>query len=178
MLMQTSMSELKVHDHYDRYAKLIDPSALEQLQNATLAPGWIPVELAHAHYAACDRLQLSPEQFAAVGQRVGDRMQNVVLVSLAKKVRDADYDLWQAVGPLQRMWPRIFQGGSVQLSKVGPKEMLLEEKGFSLNQHEYYRRAHEAAVTATYSAVRSNVTAKVLSYNAAQDEMLVHVTWI
>jgi hypothetical protein len=105
-------------------------------------------------------------------------VQNAVLVSLAKKVREANFDLWQAVGPLHRMWPRVFQGGSVQVWKIGPKAQLLEERGYSLNRYEYYRRGHIAALSATYAALGSTSTVRIAGYNKAKDQMAVSVSWI
>ena len=176
-LLHASLAELREHGLYERYVSVIDPSVLRELQVASLAPGWVPIELAHLHYEACDRMQLAPEHFHALGQAVGYRVQNAFLVSLAKKVREANYDLWQAVGPLHRMWPRVFLGGSVQVWKLGPKDQLLEEKGYSLNRYEYYRRGHIAALTATYAALGSDATVRISSYNPGRDEMTVSVSW-
>jgi hypothetical protein len=61
VLLQTSLDELKAKGHYDRYVQLIAPEMLEQIQTF-LAPGWVPIEIAHAHYAACERLGLTSEQ--------------------------------------------------------------------------------------------------------------------
>jgi hypothetical protein len=178
MILQASLTELKTNGHYDRYTKLIDPSKLEQL-TSSLAPGWIPIGLALAHYEACEDLNLSTDEFEAMGQQVGERVQDAMLVSLAKKVRDADFNLWAAVGPLHRMWPRLFQGGSVQVVKVAPKDKLLEERGFRLNRYNYYRHGHVAALRATYSALGARIVQlNVVSYNAARDEQVVHVGWL
>ena len=177
VLLQASFAELREHGLYERYVRNIDPSVLRELQTASLAPGWIPVELAHLHYEACDRMQLGPADFDSLGRGVGNRVQNAVLVSLAKKVHEANYNLWLAVGPLNRMWPRVFQGGSVQSWKIGPRDLLLEEKGYSLNRYEYYRRAHIAALTATYEALGCTATVRITSYNEPRDEMTVCVSW-
>jgi len=178
VMIQASLSELKAHGHYERYARLIDPSTLEQLL-ASVAPSWIPVDLALAHYAACERLSLTSDEFAAMGGGVGDRVQDTVLVSHAKKVRETNFDLWAAVDSLHRMWPRVFQGGSVQIVKVGPKEKLLEQRGFVLNRFYYYRQSHVAALCATYAALGTHVTsARVVSYSQSRDEMVVRVAWL
>lgn len=177
VLIQSSLAELKAHGLYDRYAQEMPHDMLEQLSVAALSPGWIPVELAHRHYGACDALALDAAQFETIGKAVGDRVQSAVLIALAKKVREANYDLWLAVGPLQRMWPRVFQGGSAQVWKLGPKEMLIEERGYSLNCFDYYRRAHLAALTATYQALGSNTKVELMGYHPARDEMNVRVTW-
>jgi hypothetical protein len=177
VLIQSSLAELKSHGYYERYSQLMAAEALETLQ-LSLAPGWIPIELALAHYDACDRLELSPAQFAAIGKDVGNRVQDAVLISLAKKVRAANYDLDAALGPLQRMWPRLFQGGSVQTVRVAPQERLLEERGFRLNRYHYYRQGHVAALIATYRALGIQLAeVKIDNYDATNDEMIVRVSW-
>lgn len=178
VLIQASLAELKAKGHYERYARLIAPDMIEQLL-ASLGPSWIPVEVALAHYEACENLSLTSGEFAAMGDRVGDRVQDTVLVSSAKKVRDVNFDLWTAVPSLHRMWPRIFQGGSIQTVKVGPKEKLVEQRGFLMNRYHYYRQAHVAALRATYSALGARIAfAKIVSHTAAGDETVVHVGWL
>lgn len=178
VLLQASLSQLRSNGHFARYAALIDAQALEQLIAMSVAPGWIPIELALAHYEACDNLLLTPEQFATMGSAVGERVQDTLLVSSAKRAREADFDPWSAEGQLQRMWPRVFQGGSVQVVKVGPKAKLMEERGFRLNKYQYYRQSHLAAVRATHQSLGTrNVQTKVESYSAARDELVVRVSW-
>jgi hypothetical protein len=99
-----------------------------------IGPGWTPIEIANAHYQACDELALSVDEVSAVGQRVGGQLQGA-FVSGAKKVRDRDFDLWSAIGPLHRVWARIYQVGSVQIVKLGPKEQLTELRGFPLARY-------------------------------------------
>jgi hypothetical protein len=177
VLIQASLGQLKTQGHYDRYVRLIEPRQLEDLLSR-LGPGWIPVELALSHYEACEKLELTAEDFEAMGAAVGDRVQETLLVSPAKKAQKADFDLWQAIPALQRVWPRVFQGGSAQIVRLGPKDMAVEERGFVLNRFHYYRQAHVAALRSTYSAVGTRITlVKVASYDPAKDEMIVRVAW-
>lgn len=178
VIIQASLTQLRSNGHFERYATLIDPAALEQLITMSIAPGWIPIELALAHYEACDNLMLTREQFAVMGYAVGERVHETVLVSPAKKTRDPSFNAWNVEGPLQRMWPRLFQGGSVQTVKVGPKAKLMEERGFRLSQFHYYRQAHLSAVMATHLSLGSfEVQTKVESYSAARDELVIRVSW-
>ena len=178
VLLQASLAELKAHGHYERYAMEIEPGALELLLSS-LAPGWISVQLAMAHYEACEKLNLSREEFEAMGERVGDRVQETVLVSSAKKEHAEPYDLWLALPSLHRMWPRLFQGGSVQITKIGTKEKLLEERGFVLTRYHYHRQGHLAALRSTYGALGVHLTTtKIVSYDAGHDEMVIRVAWL
>lgn len=177
VIVQSSLAELKQHGHYEAYTKLMDPGVLEQLL-FSLAPGWIPFDLAFAHYEACERLGLSDQHFAAMGRSVGGRVQETVLVSARKKAQEPGHDLMQSIGSLGRMFPRLFQGGSVQVVKVGPQALLYEERGFKLNCFNYYRQGHVAAVRAAHEALGVKIVElRALSYKAATDELVVRVEW-
>lgn len=177
VLIQSSLAELRTLGHYAAYEGLIQRQVLDRLIEASLAPGWIPVELAHAHYEACDRLKLTVEQLGEMGNRVGERVQAALLVSLAKKVRQLDFDLWSEIGPLHRMWARVFDGGSVQICKLGSNDELVEERGFSLFRHAYYREAHLAVLQASHRALGVDAKASIASYNPRSDDLTVRITW-
>ncbi|HEY2733204.1 MAG TPA: hypothetical protein VGI70_04430 [Polyangiales bacterium] len=178
VLIQSSLTELKATGYYDRYAALIAPEVLTELA-ANLGPGWIPIELALAHYEACDKMNLSAEDFALLGARVGDRVQGAVLVTSAKKKRDEDFDLWNVEAQLHRMWARLFQGGSLQVVKLGPKMKLLQARGIRLNRYHYYRQGHLAALRATHSAIGVELTTlQIASYDEANDELTVRLGWL
>jgi hypothetical protein len=178
LLIQSSLLELKENGYYERYSKNIDPKVLESLL-ASLAPGWIPMDLALAHYQACERLELTPDELSAVGTRVGTRVQSALLVSLAKTVREANYDIWMATGQLNRMLRRLHHGGSVQMVKVGPKDKLLEERGFQVTRYNYVRQCHLAVTRATYAALGASVKyAKIVSYDAATDDFVIGIGWL
>jgi hypothetical protein len=150
---------------------------LEELLGS-LGPGWIPIELADAHYAACDKLSLTDEELSRLGRRVGDRVQEKALVSSAKRSAPIDYDHWALIGQLHRVWARIYQGGSVQAVKLGPKAMLLELRSFVLTRHRYYRHAKLAAICAAYVAVGAQLeVTRIVSYSAARDELVLRLSW-
>jgi hypothetical protein len=177
VLIQSSLGNLKASGYYDRYVQLIAPEVLAQLLSS-LGPGWIPLELASAHYEACEHLMLSAKELAKMGSQVGDRLQETALVSSAKKARDADFDLWEAMSALHRMWARLYQGGSVQVVKVGAREKLLEIRGFSLNRFHYYRQTALAAIGASYSALGPRMTSvRIQSYSPKTHELVVRSSW-
>jgi hypothetical protein len=177
VFLQSSLAGLKARGYFERYAQLIAPAVLSELQ-ASLAPGWIPVELATAHYQACEGLMLSAEQLVEIGSQVGDRLQESVLVSSAKRVREPGFDMWDAMLALHRMWARLYQGGSVQVVKLGPREKLIETRGFSLFRFHYYRQTSLAAIAAAYRALGADVTSvKIASYSAKTHDMVVRTSW-
>lgn len=177
LVIQTSLAMLQRTGLFQRYRELIDPSVLQELQTA-LASAWAPIVLADAHYRACDDLGLTTEQLSALGQGVGVRLQETSLVTAAKKNRDSDFDLWNEVGSLHRMWARLYQGGSALIAKLGPKDLLIELRGFSLNRYRYHRYAQLASIGAAFTALGVQLESiKVASYSAANDETQIRVVW-
>jgi len=177
VLIQASLSQLQNAGFYERYSKLVDPMVLEQLLSS-LGPGWIPIELADAHYAACERLDLNPDELEKLGEEVGDRLQNTSLVSAAKNSRQEDVDVWAVAGSLHRMWARLYQGGSAQLSKAGPNEQLLELRGFKLTRYLYYRNASVPAIGAAYLALGVRLESLTIAkYLSSRDELTYRLRW-
>src|ERR1700754_1933092 len=66
LVLQSSLAELKRHGHYDRYVKCIAAETLDDV-TSRVAPGWVPVELALAHYQACEDMNLSNEELNVMG---------------------------------------------------------------------------------------------------------------
>jgi hypothetical protein len=178
ILIQSSLAKLKASDHYERYVTLIAPDVLDQLLSS-MGPGWVPVELALAHYEACEQLNLNVDDTHALGLSVGDRLKDTVLVSHAKKVRGEEVDVWAAYSQMYRMWPRLYQGGSVQVVKIGPKSQLLEQRGFPMNRFRYFRQAQVAAFVSAYEAIGAELTCvKVDRYSLARDEVVFRIMWL
>lgn len=177
LVLQFSLTQLKAHGHYDNYAQLIAPDVLKDLLGR-LDPGWVPVEYALAHFKACDELNLSMAQIDTLAQSVGDRIQSTALVSSAKRTRDEDFDVWQAVGSLHRMWSRLYQGGSVQIVRLGPRDQLIVRRGYPMNSFRYYRLAQLGVFAAAYAALGTTLTRRaVAEVNPAEDEVAFHVGW-
>lgn len=177
MLLQFSIAQIKHYGYYERYAQFIAPGLLGELLSH-VASSWLPVELAMAHYEACDKLRLNASEVARLATRVGDHLQERSYVSAAKKDRPPDFDLWTETPALHRMWDRLYQGGSVQVVKMSPKHQLLEQRGFPMNRYAYYRDAQIAVVRTAYSGLGLRLSRlEVVSFSAARDELVLRVAW-
>jgi hypothetical protein len=176
IVLQTSLGRLKAGGHFDLYASHMPPAVLEQLMT-NVAPCWVPVEIALMHYEACDKLNLNFDQLSTHGTSVGEHLQRAVLVSAAKKSRAED--LWTTSEQLHRMWPRLYQGGSVQVVKLGPKDKYVEQRGFLMNRYRHYREAQLAAFAAVYGSVGTQFTClKVERASSDWDLVMYRMTWL
>ncbi|MEY4508803.1 MAG: hypothetical protein RLZZ450_925 [Pseudomonadota bacterium] len=176
-LLLASLDQLKKGGLYERYAAAVAPGVPEQIR-ASLAMNWAPVELALAHYQACDNMLLGAEAAQDIGARVGAHVQGTSLVSAAKKAQESRVELWAALPAIHRMWARYYQGGSAQIVKLGPMAMQVELRGYVLHKFRYFRNGQLAVVSASLTAVGTQLTsAKIASYSAGRDELALRFTW-
>jgi hypothetical protein len=177
VLLQSSLVQLERIGLYERYSARVAPEVVAEIR-AGLASGWSPVELAHAHYGACDAMALSAAELAQLGKSVGDKLQETSLISAAKKTRDIRHDGWSETGALHRMWARLYQGGSVQVVKVGPTDKIIELRSFGLTTYRYVRHASLAVFGAANAAIGTKLqSARIVSYREARDELQIRLTW-
>jgi hypothetical protein len=177
VLLQSSIAQLRSQGHYPRYVEEIEPRILEKLES-NVGPGWIDAEFALAHYEACDRMALTPKELAALGRQVGEHLQATALASLRTTAKHGGYDPWTAVSAISRVWPRMYQGGSTQYVKVGPQELLVEAKGYRLNQFSYFRLGSIAVLKAIFGVLGPRVChVQGISYNPKTDEYVRRVSW-
>jgi hypothetical protein len=177
LVVQSSIAELKARGHYERYLQFIAPVTLEDLLSR-VAPGWIPVELAMEHYQACEEMNLSNEELNIMGRSVGERVQSAAFVSSAKKTRDDDFDLWQIEAQIYRVWQRLYRGGSIQVVKLGPKEKLVEQRGYPMNRYRYYRQALVTAIATAHTAVGAHITSiRIDKYDPATHAVNCRLRW-
>lgn len=176
-LLQSSLTKLRECGFYERYLRHIDPAVLDEL-SSNIAPGWVRIALADAHYAACDAMALSDEELTSVGVGVGTRVRETSIVTPGKKTPEQKVDVWPVAPQLFRVWSRLYQGGSVQVTQLGPSEELLEFRGFTLNRYRYYRHANVAAIVGAHQAVGVLIeSARLVHYDATTHETTIRLSW-
>jgi hypothetical protein len=65
MLVQSTLAELEQIGAYEHYCARIDPLSLGAIVDQ-IGPGWLPIELAMAHYRACDAAGIEDAEVAAL----------------------------------------------------------------------------------------------------------------
>jgi len=151
-LIQSSIATLRAAGHFDRYASLLAPDVRAPILES-IAPAWLPIELGEAHYQACDLLELREEQLVAIGEAVGDRMQGAFMETLTRAGRAMGVTPWLLLKRFDVLWGRLFQGGSIELTKAGPKDLSIEIRGAAVLRFAYFRRAFCGVVRAGYKYV-------------------------
>jgi hypothetical protein len=113
-----------------------------------IAGTWLPIEVAHAHYAACDSLGLTPDQQVQVGRGTFDGARGTLLGTAVRMARGAGVTPWQAFPLFQRFWERGCDGGGILIRRVGPKDAHIDVVQCSLIVSSHYRHGLRGLCTA------------------------------
>lgn len=133
-----SIATVRRRGVFEAYERALPAQYKEALLGA-IAATWIPLEVAHAHYAACDSLGLTPEQQAQAGRGTFDGARGTILGTAVRLARGAGMTPWAACGMLQRFWDRGFDGGGVAVRRAGPKDAHVSLVQCSIVASPYFR---------------------------------------
>jgi hypothetical protein len=139
-LLMSSYATVRELGHADAYFAHL-PSRYHRVILDAVVGTWVPIDVAFAHYTACDMLGLSTDDQIAMGRRVGDRIQGTVLGTVVRMARGAGVSPLTVLPHWQRFWNRVFDGGGLYANKVGPKEVEMGARGVLLADSSYFRIA-------------------------------------
>lgn len=177
-LIQSSLNSLRELELFDLYLKQLDPSYRDDILGS-LAPEWLPVEMALAHYRACDDLELSPEEMHRIGQHVGDRIQGTFLGTLVRRARILGLNPWLPLNHFERLWSRLMTGGGIALYKVGPKDARIEVYRLPLARFPYFRHAFCGVISGGIKlGAGKAVTVKIEDATAFEERLVFHAMWV
>lgn len=177
MLVQSSIAELKLAGLYERYCAHIEPEALRQIEDQ-IGPGWLSLDLAMAHYQACDATGIDDAVLEQLGATAGEKLARTLTVTATPNGLESAPSPWSLVGAFFRLGRRIYEGGSIQYVKLGPKQLLIENVGNPLFSISYYRTAHLAFMRRAFITLGANVVeARITSYRPRGAMIEVSLSW-
>ncbi len=136
----SSVSALRGRGLFERYLEGLPP-AYHDVVRSSVAGVWLPVEVAVAHYEACESLGLPPEEQMAIGRAVTEFVHKTSYSIALRLVKEAGVTPWACLALQKRLWQRVWAGGDVAVFKLGPKEARLEVIGWPCSRVPYCRRA-------------------------------------
>jgi hypothetical protein len=137
-LLASSLMVLRDRGLTDAYMKALPREWHPTILN--IVPGqWLEVDIAMAHYAACDELARPVDEQFAAGWAVADRIQNSVLGTLVRVAKGVGVTPWMGLEYFQRLWDRLLLGGSGAVYRLGPKEAHVEIRGVPMVQFAWFR---------------------------------------
>jgi hypothetical protein len=143
--LTSSLRALKGRGRLDEYFSYL-PAEHHEVVKGCVAGVWLPIEVAVAHYDACDRLLLPPSDVVAIGREVHGYAQATVFSLAVKLATGAGASPWTVFSQFRRLWERVWVGGGVGVIKLGPKEARLEVIGWPCSRSFYCRHALRGVV--------------------------------
>jgi hypothetical protein len=141
-MLIVSREALKECGHFAAYSRHLSAAAQPRLEHL-VAGVWLPLELGEAHYLACDALSLSLKDQREIGGRTLSRLRETLMGTMAKTLGSSGIvSLWDVLQRYHVFYERSFSGGGTRVSKVGPKDALLEVGGLPLARIPYLRHAY------------------------------------
>jgi hypothetical protein len=139
-ILVASVDNLRATGRFDAYLPHL-PARFHGSLLEGAAGRWVPVEIAAAHYAACDELGLDDEEQVEMGRRMVKRIGATIVGTALRMAQQVGASPWTLFPHGQRFWRRGYDGGAMAIYKLGPKEARIDLVGASLLESPFYRRA-------------------------------------
>jgi hypothetical protein len=123
--LSSSLLALRERNLTDRYLTLL-PREHHQAVLESVAGVWLPIDVAVAHYTACDGLGLSRREAWDLGVEVTRKVHGTSLALAIRLAKNAGVTPWSILAQLNRLWERVWRGGGVAVYRRGPKEAVIE----------------------------------------------------
>jgi hypothetical protein len=107
----------------------------------SVAGVWLPVEIAVAHYASLDALDIPPSTVFEMGREIQTHAQSIVAKLVLRTSRSVGVTPWAIFGEMRKLWDRTWRGGDFMIGKAGPKEAEIHIVGWSVAPSPYIRHA-------------------------------------
>jgi hypothetical protein len=131
---------LRESRHWDAYVNALDPQHREVILTSVAAV-WIPLPIAMAHYRACDTLPFTADEQVANGRKTFENAGGIIFGTATKMAREVGVNPWTLLSQFHRFWARTYDGGGVQVKKLGPKEAHVDVVHAPLCESRYFRNA-------------------------------------
>lgn len=176
-LVISSLQALRDHELTDAYFERLDRAHHATIR-AIAAGVWVPIELAVAHYRACDALDLPQSTLFEIGTNVSRRVQGSTLATVLRLASSTGVTLWTGLRQFDRLYARIFVGGGVAVFKLGPKEARIEMLAAPLTPIAYFRRGLRGTITAGCEQFSRKVYVREIEERRTDAWMAYRISWV
>jgi hypothetical protein len=177
-LLTSSLTALRERGLFERYDALQTSPHRQKILNL-IAGEWLPLDVALAHYRACDALGLSESEQVAMGKDVSRRIHETFLNLVVKAARGVGMTPWILLPRGNNMLGRLCIGGGIRVWKVGPKSVRIELARLPHLAVPYVRNGLVGLYAAAVELLASNVTVRVVkgeSFDTAQ-LLVLRIDW-
>jgi hypothetical protein len=143
----------------------------------TVAGVWHPVDVAVAHYAACDALSLAPSEQVEIGEEVMWRARGTVLATMLKLATSIGVTPWFMFKQSNRFWSHTYVGGGVAVVEVRPRRARIEIAGWPCATSVWCRNAMRGMIQASAGMFSSRAHAQEIPALCKETTLGYHVQW-
>lgn len=178
-LIASSLQTLRELGYFDRYVTLL-PARFKEAVLFGIASSWLPLEVAEAHYKACDDLELGEAEVLAMGEAVSKRIMGTFLGTLLRTGRNfgAAPTPWLVLCQYHRVCERILDGGKFMVIELGPKDAIVQTQGLPLFRFRYFRTATLGMFRGGVGVFAKTCFARELPERSSQDALGVSLRWV
>lgn len=171
-LLTSSLSSLRTRGLFERYDALQTSPHRHKILNL-IAGEWLPLEVALAHYEACDALGLSESEQFAIGKDVSRRIHETFLSLVVKVARGVGVTPWILLPRGNSMNCRLSRGGGIRIWKLGPKSVRIELARMPQLAVPYVRNGLVGLYAAAVELLAENVTARIVKSESLEPARLL-----
>lgn len=145
--LRSSIEALRSRGRWETYLQHLPPEHHEAIELLVVGV-WLPIEIAEAHYAACDALGLPDDVVLEIGREVTKGVHGTVLDTAVKLAKVSGVTPWSILERLDRIWARTWVGGGVAVERLGPKAARIVVHRWSPSRFRYTRVAMRGVIGA------------------------------
>lgn len=178
-LLASSLQSLREMGLFERYLSHL-PKAYHEPVLFALASSWQPLEIAEAHYKACDDMELDDAQLIAIGEAVSKRIMGTFLGTIFRTGRTfgAAPTPWVVLCQYHRVCERILDGGRFMVMEVGPKDAIVQTRGLPLFRFRYFRTATLGMFRGGVNVFAKSCFARELPERYSHESLTVSLRWV
>jgi hypothetical protein len=175
-LLLSSQAALRQHGWYPMYVERI-----ESCRDALLslyAGAWVGVDVATAHYEACDRIGLGHASVIELGRMVSHTTHNVFAAAAVRLSRELGATPWALFGQASRFWARSWRGSAVTIERIGPKDAHIVVVEMPFARIPYFRVALGGFAIAMAEFAARKAFAHALAHECTDTTLGYHLAWV
>jgi hypothetical protein len=176
--LAASVDALARHGYLEAYKRTL-PAHFHDVLLDVVAGSWMPAEVALAHYAACDALELTALEQIELGMEAGAFAQrSFIACAAAQLARGAGVNPGTVLESLPKLWSRMWRGGEIGVRKVGPKDANLELRDWPIAPFAYTRLACRGLLTALTRPVATTVYVSEVEKLCRGHTLAYRIAWV
>jgi hypothetical protein len=179
LVLQNRITYLEKAGYLAEYLKHLPEQHHEPLVRG-LATSWVPSESVLAHYAALDALCFTDAQLAGMTESLAPTLYQTVFAALLRITRaTVDAGPWGGLNQSARVASRIYQGGGLTVTQVGPKDALHEHTGMPFADSHTFRHAHCTFIRGVISmSTKACIVRDVPLRVPRTERYVVSISWV